>query len=204
MAKRRKNRVTRSSERSATYQRLATLALGGVTKPRPIDSTKDDFSRPIQWRWYLPSFDLAGIVSILALFNTVVGTVTLILSANIEKARGTLLSVGLVAYFLAGLLSWFRIVLARNRSYRKVVNVIYAKSNQLGRAWRRCPGPLYMAKDPIFQATPLLGPTLTVPRDGTVEENGNDDEPEAEAADVAEDAIPLATPEDEDNDSENV
>lgn len=154
------------------------MSIGKQVAPTPVPVQNTDFSTAIRWNWYLPGFNLPGIVSIVALITAIVGTILLIASSQ-SRNRSPLLASGLIFYVIAGILSWFRIVLARNQSYVDVINTVYAKSKEARDIWLEAPGPLYMAKDPFFEASAFLGPTLVILRDGTVEEMGNEDEASA-------------------------
>lgn len=174
-----KRNIARSSTADPAPVEPNTLArVNKTVEPIPAQNARPDIARPVHWRWFFPRFNLSGIVSIIAVLTALLGTVLLILSSQ-TKSRDALLGSGLTFYVIAGAFAWFRIIHARNQSYIDTVSVVLAKSAEAREIWTETPGPAYLAKDPYFEATAFLGPTFVVVRDGTVEENGNEDETEA-------------------------
>lgn len=175
---RRRNAQNENQATGPSLEAGTTMNIGKQVAPTPVPIQKADFSNAIRWNWYLPGFNLAGIVSTIALITAIIGTILLIASSQ-SRNRAPLVASGLIFYVIAGVLSWFRIVLARNQSYVDAINTAYEKSKEARDIWIENPGPPYLAKDPFFEASAFLGPTLVILRDGTVEEMGNEDEASA-------------------------
>lgn len=150
------------------------VKVGKAFDAHPIPIPKFNGSDPLGWNWNIPGFDLASVVAVSAFVFGILAVILLGLFFNryLSVNRNITVAFGIFFFVIAAMLTWFRVNIAKNQSFREAACVALSKSNEAQWLWSTSPGPGYMAKDTYFEAKPFSGPVLRVLRDGTIEKIG--------------------------------